>query len=251
MTTNQNNVSGRPVFILVNPQMAENIGMAARAMLNCGIYEMRLVSPRESHLSDKALSASSGADIILQNAKVYDNTESAIADCDYVYATTARRRGMIKSVSTARFAAEKMLSSPARRYGILFGPERTGLHNDDVCLANGIIEIPLNPEHCSLNLSQAVLLVGYEWYQQHIKAPEKEFVLGKTDFADKEKVMLFLHTLENKLEDSGIFRQEEKRRGMTVNLRNIFTRADITEQELNTLYGVINHLNLPNHSQNG
>ena len=251
MTTNQNNVSGRPVFILVNPQMAENIGMAARAMLNCGIYEMRLVSPRESHLSDKALSASSGADIILQNAKVYDNTESAIADCDYVYATTARRRGMIKSVSTARFAAGEMIENPARRYGILFGPERTGLHNDDVCLANSIIEIPLNPEHCSLNLSQAVLLVGYEWYQQYINAPEREFVLGKKNFADKEKVMLFLHTLENKLEAGGFFRQEEKRRGMTVNLRNIFTRTDITEQELNTLYGVINHLNLPDHSQNG
>ena len=241
--------NNQPVFILVNPQLAENIGMAARAMLNCGVYEMRLVAPKESHLSDKAFSASSGADIILQNAKIYNTTTEAIADCDYIYATTARRRGMIKPVCTARFAAQKICEHP-HRYGILFGPERTGLHNDDVCLSNEIIEIPLNPEHCSLNLSQAVLLVGYEWYQQHIQAPEEHFELGKTTFANKEKTLLFLQALEQKLEPSGIFKQEEKRRRMTINLRNIFTRADITEQELNTLYGVINHLNLPTNQQN-
>ncbi len=239
--------NNRPVFILVEPQMAENIGMAARAMLNCDIQEMRLVNPRESHLSEKALSASSGADIILKNAKVYKSTEDAIADCDYIYATTARRRGMIKPIRTAHFAANEILATPNHRYGILFGPERTGLHNDDVCLADSIIEIPLNPEHCSLNLSQAVLLVGYEWYQQHINPSEQEFILGKTTFANKEKVVLFLKTLEKKLETSGIFSQPEKKQHMQINLRNIFTRAQITEQELNTLYGVINHLNITEH----
>ena len=230
--------------------MAENVGMAARAMLNCGIYEMRLVNPRESHLSEKALAASSGAQTILQNAKIYSTTQEAIADCDYVYATTARRRGMIKRISTARFAASEILADTDRKYGVLFGPERTGLHNDDVCLANSIIEIPLNPEHSSLNLSQAVLLVGYEWYQAFIKAPQDQFVLGKTHFAPKEKIFLFIETLEKKLETSGLFTQLEKKEHMLINLRNIFTRADITEQELNTLYGVINHLNQPNHTQN-
>jgi len=249
MTISQQN-NKFPVFILVKPQMAENIGMAARAMMNCGVCEMRLVSPRESHLSDKAISAASGADTILRNAKVYSSTEEAIADCNYIYATTARRRGMIKPVGTARFAAHEMLSKDNYKYGILFGPERTGLQNEDVCLCNSIIEIPLNPEHCSLNLSQAVLLVAYEWYQQYLNAPQQQFVLGKTQFASKEKTLLFLQTLEQKLENSGIFIQEEKRRSMTINLRNIFTRSDITEQELNTLYGVINHLNLPKNSQN-
>ena len=217
-------------------------------MLNCGIYEMRLVSPRESHLSEKALAASSGADIILQNARIYSTTEQAIADCDYIYATTARRRGMIKPVCTARCAATEILAHQQHKYGILFGPERTGLHNDDVCLANSIIEIPLNPEHCSLNLSQAVLLTGYEWYQQAVSAPQQHFTLGKTAFAEKEKILLFLKALEDKLNASGIFKQPDKRKRMLINLRNIFTRTDITEQELNTLYGVINHLNTPFHT---
>ena len=239
-----------PVFILIHPQMPENIGMAARAMLNCNIQEMRLVNPRESHLSDRAIAASSGAEKILQNAKIYTSTEDAIADCDYIYATTARRRGMIKPICTAKFAAKEIVSKPEHKYGILFGPERTGLENKDVCLANSIIEIPLNPEHCSLNLSQAVLLVGYEWYQQECQTPHHQFATGNTKFANKEKIMLFIKSLENKVENSGLFPQPEKKEHMRINLRNIFTRAEITEQELNTLYGVINHLNLPSHTQN-
>ena len=239
-----------PVFILIQPQIAENIGMAARAMLNCGIKEMRLVNPRESHLSDKAFAASSGAEIILKNAKLYSSTEEAIADCDYIYATTARRRGMIKPIQTAKFAAEEISQHQGHKYGILFGPERTGLENDDVCLANSIIEIPLNPEHCSLNLSQAVLLVGYEWYQKQIQAPKQQFSIGKTSFANKEKIMFFIKALEDKIEASGIFHQPEKKEHIRINLRNIFTRAEITEQELNTLYGVINHINQSSHTQN-
>lgn len=239
-----------PIFILIHPQMPENIGMAARAMLNCNVQEMRLVNPRESHLSDKAIAASSGAEKILQNAKVYSSTEEAIADCNYIYATTARRRGMIKPIQTANFAANEMISKPQYKYGVLFGPERTGLENKDVCLANSIIEIPLNPEHCSLNLSQAVLLVGYEWYQQERKAPQQQFIIGNTQCADKEKILLFIKSLENKVENSGLFPQPEKKEHMRTNLRNIFTRAEITEQELNTLYGIINHLNLPPHKQN-
>lgn len=231
-----------PVFILVHPQMAENVGMAARAMMNCGLSQMRLVCPRENHLSDKAISASSGAHSILENAQIYNSTEEAIADLDYIFATTARRRGMIKPSFTATSSAQEILSNPNLKYGVLFGPERTGLENNDVCLANSIIEIPLNPEHSSLNLSQAVLIVGYEWYQHYISAPQKQFNIGKTTFANKEKINIFINSLENKLEHSGIFSQLEKKEHMRINLRNIFTRTNITEQELNTLYGVINHL---------
>lgn len=244
MTTN----SPAPIIVLVNPQLSENIGMVARAMMNCGLKHLRIVAPRESHLSEHAIRASSGAEQILQNAELFTTTREAVADLEYVFATTARRRDMIKPVKTAHSAAQEILSSNTK-YGILFGPERTGLHNDDVSLANCIIEIPLNPEHCSLNLSQAVLLVAYEWYQQKICSEPDRFVTNKTVVADKEKVMLFLDFLEQKLENRGIFKQEDKKERMLINLNNIFTRTRITEQELNTLYGIINLLNLPNHPQ--
>lgn len=234
----------QPVIILVQPQLAENVGMAARAMMNCGLYHLRLVNPREDHLSAKAVAASSGADEILRNARIFPDTLSAIADLNEIYATTARRRDMIKPVHTAAYAAQEMTTHlhAQTSCGILFGPERTGLHNDDVCLANSIIEIPLNPEHCSLNLSQAVLLVGYEWYKLQIEAPASRMVTNKTSLASKEKVMLFLNRLEAELEDCGTFKLPDKKERMVTNLRNIFTRNQMTEQELNTLYGIINYL---------
>ena len=237
-------ISQQPSIILVEPQLAENVGMAARAMMNCSLYDLRLVKPRENHLSDKAIAASSGAEKILQSAKIFNTTEEAIADLEQIYATTARHRDMIKPVENASYAAEQITQALNQEIscGILFGPERTGLHNDDVCLANAIIEIPLNPEHCSLNLSQAVLLVGYEWYKRQIKAPEMQFITNKTTLAKKEKVLQFLKYFEDKLDNCGNFRQSEKRDRMIINLRNIFTRNQLTLQELNTLYGIINYL---------
>ena len=192
----------KPVIILVNPQMAENVGMAARAMMNCGLYEMRLVSPRENHIGDKAVAASSGAEKILFEAKVFQSTREAVADLGIVYATTARRRNMIKTVETADAATKEMVSKAQAgiKCGILFGPERTGLHNEDVGIADKIIEIPLNPEHCSLNLSQAVLLVGYEWYKKQIDVPEVQLVTNGGEVADREKVMRFFDFLEQKLD---------------------------------------------------
>lgn len=233
-----------PAIILVNPQMAENVGMSARAMMNCGLYEMRIVAPRENHLSEKAIAASSGADKILHNAKIYDSTQDAIADLSLVYATTARRRNMIKVVETAEAAACEMSEKANSNvsYGILFGPERTGLHNDDVALADKIIEIPLNPEHCSLNLSQAVLLVGYEWYKKQISVPSAQLIMNTTKLADKEKIKHFFDFLDDKLSGCKAFQNEEKRPSMLINLHNIFQRGEITESELNTLYGIINYL---------
>ena len=171
-----------PSIILVHPQLAENVGMAARAMMNCNLYDLRLVAPRENHLSAKAVSASSGAEEILQQAKIYASVPEAIADLQQVFATTARHRHQTKTVYTAEKAASEMTSGLLRgqKCGLMFGPERTGLENDDVSFCDAIINIPLNPKHCSLNLSQAVLLVGYEFYKQQIDAPAEQFITNDT-----------------------------------------------------------------------
>ena len=234
----------QPCVILVNPQLAVNIGMSARAMMNCGLYQMRLVAPREDHLSERAVSAASGAEKILFDAKVYATTAEAVADLEKIFATTARRRDMIKIVNTAEAAAAKITSglNDNIRCGILFGPERTGLHNDDIVLSDEIIEIPLNPEHCSLNLSQAVLLVGYELYKKQISVPETQLITNKTKPAPKEQLARFFAYLETELEEHHTFRSDEKKPHMIRNIRNIFQRMELTEQDISTLYGIINHL---------
>ena len=234
----------KPVVILVNPQMCENVGMAARAMMNCGVSEMRLVVPRENHLSEKAIAASSGAEKILFDAKVFGTTREAVADLNIIYASTARKRNMIKEVLTAHGAAAEIKSFETQgvKSGILFGPERTGLHNDDVALADKIIEIPLNPEHCSLNLSQAVLLVCYEWYKTQVLAPDAQMVTNGAVFVEKEKLYRFFDYLEDKLSGCKAFQDDEKHPKMMINLKNIFLRGALTEPELNSLYGVINYL---------
>lgn len=240
----ENNKINQPYIILVEPQLAENVGMAARAMMNCGLYHMRLVKPREDHLSDKAISASSNAEEILETAEVFDNIKDAIDDVEFLLATTARHRDQTKKVYTADAAAietaEKLKNDI--RCGFLFGPERTGLRNEDVCLADAIINIPLNPRHCSLNLSQAVLLTGYEFYKTQIEAEKEKFVINHSSLAEKGKVLKFCEFLESNLDDCGNFKLGEKRDKMIINLRNIFTRNQMTEQELNTLYGAIRHL---------
>ncbi|MDR1026052.1 MAG: RNA methyltransferase [Lactobacillus sp.] len=226
----------KPQIILIKPQLAENIGMTARAMMNCGLDDLRLVTPKESHLSDKAISASSGADEILKNATVYNSTREAIADLEHVYATTARRRDMIKNI----FTPEAFVKEISDNTGILFGPERTGLENDDIALADAIIEIPLNPKHTSLNLSQAVLIIGYEWYKSQTSQPDKQLVTNKTKVASKEQLLSFLDMLEKKMDSQGRKISPEKRPRMIRNLHNIFNRAELTEQEINTLLGMFN-----------
>ena len=233
-----------PIIILVEPQLAENVGMAARAMLNCCLHEMRLVNPRESHLSEKALSASSGADVVLQNAKVFSSLAEAVADLQYTYASTARKRNQIKAVDGADFAAENIFQKikNGEKCGVIFGPERTGLRNDDIALASAIIEIPLNPEHCSLNLAQAVLLIGYEWHKNNIPQNSHELITNATEIAPREKLLKFFEFIESKLDNSKNFADEEKRPRTIRNLRNIFTRNEMTLQELDSLYGIINYL---------
>lgn len=241
-------MNNQPYVILVNPQLAENVGMSARAMMNCGLYNLRLVSPREDHLSAKAISASSNAEEILYKAQIFNTTEEAIADLNRVYASTARHRDQTKTVYNADTAGKEIadLLNQDIKCGILFGCERTGLHNNDVCLADAIINIPLNPKHSSLNLSQAVLLVGYEFYKTQIEKPEVHLETNSTILADKGKIIKFLEHLENQLEKCGNYQPGEKREKMVINLRNIFTRNQMTEQEINTLYGVVNYISRKN-----
>lgn len=230
-----------PAVILVEPQLGENIGTAARAMMNCGLTDLRLVDPKQDWLSEKAVGASSGAAAILKNARRFDTSEAAIADLQAVYAATARRREMVKNVMTARAAAAdmRMQSEAGLKLGLLFGRERVGLTNHELSLANCLVEVPLNPEHSSLNLAQAVLIVGYEWFQAGYDGPETLMTFNRTKPAAKETLQeLFTH-LEKELILCGFLRNEAKRPSMIVNIRNMLQRAELTVQEVRTLHGMI------------
>jgi tRNA/rRNA methyltransferase len=233
-----------PAIVLVEPQLGENIGASARAMLNCGLTELRLVRPRDGWPNAKAVAAASGADEVVQNARLYDSTAAAIADLHRVYATTARHRGMIKPVVTPRHAGIEIRSFEAHgeRVGVLFGPERTGLVSDDIPLADTLVQVPLNPAYSSLNLAQAVLIVCYEWFQAGIDAPPRQLVTNETRPATKAELLNFFAHLEKELDDCGFLRHVDKRPVMVRNIRNIFQRADLTEQELRTLHGIVKEL---------
>ncbi len=234
-----------PAVILIEPQLAENIGTTARAMLNCGLTDLRLVRPRQYWLADKAVAASSGAaGRVLDVARVFDTTEAAIADLNRVFATTARNRFMVKPVVTPRVAAEQMraLTGEGQQCGVLFGPERTGLHNDDVALADAVLSVPLNPDYCSLNLAQAVLLVAYEWFQASLAEPPADMTKGAAPAATKEQLVGFFEHLEGELDAAGFFRVSEKRPAMVRNIRNMFQRASLTQQEVGTLRGIVTEL---------
>lgn len=230
----------KPVVILIKPQMAENIGMAARAMKNCSVEELRLVMPEESPVCEKALRASSGSEEILTNAKIYGSTKDALGDLDLVYAATARPRHQVKEVLTADAAAGELDLS--RRVGFMFGCERTGLENEDISIADKIIEIPLNPAHSSLNLAQAVLVVCYEYYKRVAQAEGRRFITNGGKVADKKKVFKFLEMLDARIMESPRLKDVEQTKALLINVNNIFTRAELTEQEVNSLYGIINIL---------
>lgn len=235
-----------PAIILVQPQLSENIGTTARAMMNCALSDLRLVRPREDWLQERAFRAASGADVVLHGAKVFERTEDAVADLTHVYATTGRNRYMVKRVVTPRLCAAEMRDHLAegRGCGVMFGPERTGLENDDIVLADTVLTVPLNPEHCSLNLAQAVLLVGYEWFQVAGAGPaEASMTKGaKGRLANKEELVMFFEHLERELDDCGFLRLPDKRPTMVRNLRNLFQRAEMTEQEVRTMHGVVTEL---------
>ncbi len=231
---------GGPVIILVKPQLGQNIGMVARAMLNNGLAELRLVAPRDGWPNPEAVAAAAGADLVIENAAVFETTAEAVADLQRVYATTARPRGMVGRVLTPRVAGGEFLEvyKEGQRYGVLFGGERAGLDNDDITLADTIIEAPLNPSFRSLNLAQAVLLVSYEWYQNRVDVPDERLEAGNSELAGKEELLNFLTRLEASLEKGGFFKSPNLRPVTVRNIRNMFQRANLTSQEVRTLHGI-------------
>ncbi|HEU0118688.1 MAG TPA: RNA methyltransferase [Alphaproteobacteria bacterium] len=238
-----------PVIILVEPQLVENIGMTARAMMNCGLSELRIVDPRDTwplhdELQARMLAASSGADEILTTAKIYNTVPEAIADLNQVYATTARTHDMTTRIFTARGAMADVIerTQAGQKTGVMFGKERTGLVRDHIVLANAKITIPLNPEFTSLNLAQAVLLIGYEWYQAQDQTPPNQLSMGTSRPATREEYLNFYRRLEEELENAGFFVAEDMRPSMTRSLQSTLQRAELTEQEIRTWHGVISAL---------
>ncbi len=233
-----------PVIILVRPQLAQNIGKVARAMANFGLSELRLVAPRDGWPNPPAYPAASGADWILNDAKVYPTTAEAVADLNAVYATTARPREMIKTVETPRHAGQSMRDHglAGRRVGVLFGAEAAGLTNDELVKAETIITVPCSPDFTSLNIAQAVLLVAYEWFQAADHTPGKQLASGDARLATQDEVEGFLLHLEEELTLSGFLRPPEKAPHMKRNIRSIFQRLELLDQDVRTLRGIIKSL---------
>jgi tRNA/rRNA methyltransferase len=230
-----------PVVILVEPQLGENIGAAARAMANFGLSRLRLVRPRQAWPNDKARMMAAGADRILDGAVLYDDLPSAIADCTFVLATTARAHDQAKPVIGPADAAIELAPRVAsgETVAILFGRERNGLENDEVALADRIVTLPVNPAFASLNLAQAVVIVAYEWFRLQTGSNLPFAMPEKSAAAPKEQLLAFFAALERELEKVEFFRPPDKRETMQINLRNIFTRMAPTQQDIQTLHGVI------------
>ena len=238
---------GGPAVVLIAPQLGENVGAAARAMLNAGLTDLRLVAPRPPWPNPRALAAASGADAVVEHARVYDRLEDAVADLRLLYASTARPRDLRKTVLTPREAARRMrASSPSGDgCGLLFGPERTGLDSDQVAIADAVVTVPLNPAYASLNLAQAVMVIAYEWFQSGLEdapvAPPPAPRERQRQATRAELHNLFRH-LESALEAANFLWPPHTRAHMVRNLRNFISRASPTEQEVRTLHGVVTAL---------
>jgi tRNA/rRNA methyltransferase len=230
-----------PAIILVEPQLGENIGMAARAMGNFAIDRLRIVNPRDGWPNVAAQRAAAGADHILERAELFDTVEQAVADLDLLFATTARAHDQAKPVMGPQAAASEIAAhvGGGAKAGILFGRERWGLTNEEVARANRIITFPVNPGFASLNLAQAVLLMGYEWFKQ-ATAGELPFAMPeRSERASQHQMDAFFENLVRELDRVEFLRPPEKRDTMLVNLRNIFFRMEPTRQDMHTLHGVV------------
>lgn len=233
-----------PVFILVRPQMGENIGAAARAMLNFGLERMRIVDPRDGWPNPKANAMASGAGRLLDNAGLFETVPQAIADCDFVFATTARGRELTKPVYTpeAAMGHARALIAAGKKVGVLFGPERAGLENSDVVLANAIVTVPVNPEFPSLNLGQCALLLGYEWRRQDQPAEAIVQEMARTEFASQLEVEKLGDHFEERLAAAGFFYPPAKVDGMKASLRNMWSRLGLTKAEVQTFHGMLRQI---------
>ena len=230
-----------PVVVLVEPQMGENIGAAARAMANFGLGRLRLVKPRQGWPNEKATVMAAGADRILDGAQLYETLEEAVADCSFVVATTARHHDQLKPIIDAQQAAAEMAPrvSAGDTVALVFGRERNGLENHEVGLADRILTLPVNPAFASLNLAQAVIVVAYEWFKLAGSDAVREDAPRSSPPVGKQQLGAFFRDLETELEKVEFFRPAEKRETMTINLRNIFTRMELTQQDIRTLHGVV------------
>jgi len=236
--------AGQPAFVLVRPQMGENIGAAARAMLNFGLERMRVVSPRDGWPSERAVAMASGAGRLLDDAQLSESVAEAVGDCTYVFATTARPRGLTKPV----YSPEAAMAEAARRIasgekvGVLFGPERAGLENEDIAVANAIVTVPVNPAFPSLNLAQCVLLTAYEWRRAHGNITEVVTEMGGSDWAEAIEVEKLAEHYATRLSEAGFFFPEHKAPGMKVNLRNLWSRMPLTRADVQMLHGIMRQM---------
>lgn len=233
----QNN---QPIFVLVRPQLGENIGKAARAMLNFGLTEMRIVAPRDGWPNPDAGPSAAGADIVLENAKVFDTTADAVADCAHVYATTVRKRGVTKPVVGPDEASAE-IHAESGKSAILFGPERSGLETEDVALARSILTVPINPKFGSLNLAQAVILCAYEWSKQAnlVQPTAEDEVLPPAPQADLDGLIAHFERL---LEPKGYFLPEPRADATRRTLRTVLTKPGWDHLQVRTLRGVLSSL---------
>ena len=233
----------QPVFVLVRPQLGENIGAAARAMLNFGLDRMRLVAPRDGWPNPAAEAMASGAGRVLDDARLIETTAEACADLTHVFATTARERALTLPVVTpeAAMAEARAIIAAGGRVGVLFGAERAGLETADVARANAVISVPTNPGFGSLNLAQCVLLVAYDW----MRATGPAAVAPGEDWASGIELDRFLDHLNRRLEAAGYFFPAQNRTSMKLNIETLFRRTPLTGAEIRTLHGILRALTRP------
>lgn len=235
-----------PAVILVEPQMGENIGAAARAMLNFGLVDLRLVRPRDGWPNENAVAMAAGADDVLKNVRVFANVQEAIADLHHVYATTARTRDMMKHVATPNGAAGEIrkFSNSHKKCGVLFGKESSGLSSDDITFVDTIITVPLNPDFSSINLAQTVLLIGYEWFQAGDETPDIQLT-NEERSATKEELGYLFTRIETELDARGYFDKMMNRKPVLIkNMRNMFNRFGMLETDVRAMQGIIKGLSL-------
>lgn len=236
--------TAQPVMVLVRPQMGENIGAAARAMLNFALDRMRIVDPRDGWPNPAATAMASGAGRVLDHAQLCVDVPEALADCTYVLATTARVRGLTKPVLSPEAAMQEAARRIAagQKVGVMFGPERAGLENGDIAQANAIVSVPVNPEYGSLNLAQCVLLMAYEWRRQSTEVQHEEIDPGKGGWAENQEIDALSRHYEERLDEAGFFFPEEKAESMKTNLRNFWSRMPLTKMDTQMLHGVMRQM---------
>ena len=231
--------AAKPIIVLVRPQLGQNIGKAARAMLNFGLTELRLVAPRDGWPNPDAGPAASGADFVLDRAEVFDTVQSSIADCSTVFASTVRRRDLVMPVVAPTEMAEQVARAPGRS-AVLFGPERSGLETEEVALAEAIVTVPINPEFASLNLAQAVILLAYEWSKRSELAvpPAKEL----EERAPHGELEGLIQQLDDALLAKGYFHPPSRTPATRNTIRTIFTKPGWSSREVKAVRGIIRSL---------